>query len=384
MRKILGITCAAVIICLLTACGGKKQHFTIDGEIAGGAGKMLYLENVGIAKIVAVDSIRLKSDHFKIRHKRPAAPDFYRLRLGRQVINLAIDSTETIHIKADTVRFAKDYSLEGDVVQSQKIKELTLLQTDAALQYRDLQKQYESGVLSMDQYVENAYRIINDYKTEASNYIHSDYLSLSAYFALFQQINSLYFFDIYDKNDNKLYGAVANAWNTFYPESPRAIQMKNIFTGSRAVIRGEQESFGMQEADSKTVFDVALPSLDGKPVRLSEIGDGKLTLVDFTAYAANGSPTHNLQLAELYDYYRSQGLEIYQISLDSDNHLWKNAAVNLPWICVRDPESVYSTIAQKYNVVNIPTTFIRDQKGEIVARIEDYSTLNTTVSKYLK
>ena len=99
---------------------------------------------------------------------------------------------------------------------------------------------------------------------------------------------------------------------------------------------------------------------------------------------ANWSPAHNLQLAELYSRYRSQGLEIYQISLDSDNHLWKNAAVNLPWVCVRDPESAYSPIARKYNVTTIPTTFIRDRTGEIVTRIEDYNTLNATVTKYLK
>ena len=384
MRKILEIICASVIVFFLAACGGGKQQFTIDGEITGGAGKTLYLENVGVAKIVAVDSVHLKSDHFKFRHKRPAVPDFYRLRLGRQVINLAIDSTETIHVKTDTVHFAKNYNLEGDAVQSQRIKELTLLQTTTASQYEDLQRQYESGELSMEQYVENANRVIDAYKTAAKEYILLDLAALPAYFALFQQINRLYIFDIYNRDDNRLYGAVANAWNTFYPESPRAIQLKNIFAESRAVIRGEQEVVEIQEADSKTLFDIALPSLDGKPVRLSEIGDGQLTLIDFTAYTANGSPTHNLQLAELYNRYHSQGLEIYQIALDADQHLWKNTAVNLPWVCVRDPESVYSTIAQKYNVTNIPTAFIRNRKGEVVARIEDYNTLNTIVTKYLK
>ena len=384
MKKTLRITCTAVIIFLLTACSGKKHHFTIHGEITGGAGKTLYLENVGATKIVAVDSLHLKSDNFKFRHKRLAVPDFYRLRLGRQVINLAIDSTETIHIKADTVRFARDYTLEGDVVQSQKIKEITLLQSSTALQYNGIQKQYESGELSMDQYIESVNRVVNAYKTEAINYIHSDFLALPAYFALFQQINNLYIFDIYNRDDNKLYGAVANAWIAVYPESPRALQLKNIFTNSRAVIRGGQESLEHLEVDSKTLFDIALSSLDGKIVRLSEIGDGKLTLIDFTAYTANGSPAHNLQLAELYNRYRSQGLEIYQISLDADNHLWKNAAINLPWTCVRDPESMYSTVAKKYNVFEIPTTFIRNRKGEIVERIEDYSKLNATVTKYLK
>ena len=194
----------------------------------------------------------------------------------------------------------------------------------------------------------------------------------------------MYIFDIYSREDNKLYGAVANAWNTFYPESPRALQLKNIFTGSLSVLREEQAALDIQAVDSKTMFDIALPSLDGKTVRLSEIADGKVVLIDFTAYTAKGSPAHNMQLAELYDRYHSQGLEIYQISLDADIHLWKNAAVNLPWICVRDPESMYSSIAKKYNVTEIPTSFIWNRKGEIAARIEDYSTLNAAVTQYLK
>jgi hypothetical protein len=384
MKRIVEIICVVTIACFLSACGGKKQQFTIDGEIAGGAGKTLYLENVGIAKIVTIDSLHLKSDHFKFRRTRPAFPDFYRLRLGHQVINLAVDSTEIIHIKADTVHFAKNYTLEGNIASSQKLKELTLLQNTTALQYKALQKQYEAGELSMDRYIANTDSVIGAYKTAAQAYIFPDFLSLPAYFALFQQINKLFIFDIYNKDDNKLFGAVANSWNTVYPESSRAMQLKNLYAGARAVIRGEQQSLPIQETDSKTLFDISLPSWDNQLLRLSEIGEGKWTLVDFTAYAGSYSPVHNRQLAELYNRYRSKNLEIYQVSLDSDNHFWKNAAVNLPWYCVRDPESIYSTIAQKYNVINIPTTFIRDGKGDIVVRIEDYDTLNATVAQYLQ
>jgi hypothetical protein len=383
--KNIGSTLSIVaVVCILMACGGKKQEFTIDGEIAGGAGKILYLENIGIAKIVAVDSIYLKSDRFKFRHARPATPDFYRLRLGRQVINLAIDSTETIHIKADTAHFAKDYTLEGDIAQSQKLKELTLLQNNTASRYGTLQKLYEAGELSMDQYTANADSVISAYKTVAKEYIFPYFLDLPAYFALFQQINNLFIFDIYNKDDNKLFGAVANVWNTAYPESPRAVQLKNLFTGSRMAIRNAQRAIEVPQTDAKTVFDIALPSLDGKAIRLSDIGEGKWTLVDFTAYTGSWSPAHNLLLAEIYRQHRSQGLEIYQVALDSDSHFWKNAAVNLPWFCVRDPESIYSAAAQKYNVVTIPTAFIRDRKGDIVARIEDYTTLKATVANYLK
>ncbi|MDR2805298.1 MAG: AhpC/TSA family protein [Dysgonamonadaceae bacterium] len=384
MKTIRKIAFIAITTGLLTACGGGKQQFTIDGEIDGAAGQTLYLENVGAAKIVAVDSLHLKSDHFRFRQLRPASPDFYRLRLGNQIVNLAIDSTETIHIKADTAHFAKNYTLEGDAAKSQKLKELTLLQKNTAWRYRTLQKHYEAGGLTMDQYIATTDSVISAYKAVAKEYIYPDFLSLAAYFALFQQINNLFIFDIYDRNDNKLFGAVANSWNTVYPNSPRAIQLKNLFTGSRALLRQEQQTITMQETDSKTLFDITLPSLDGKPLRLSEIGDGQLTLIDFTAYTGSHSPAHNRQLAELYNRYRSKGLEIYQVSLDSDIHFWQNAAFNLPWNCVRDPESVYSAIAQKFNVINIPTSFLRDKNGDIVARIEDYETLNTTVAKYLK
>ena len=44
-------------------------------------------------------------------------------------------------------------------------------------------------------------------------------MSAAAYFALFQQIDGLLFFDLYDKNDSKAYGAVATSFDHYYPES---------------------------------------------------------------------------------------------------------------------------------------------------------------------
>jgi peroxiredoxin len=320
---------------------------------------------------------------FRFQHERPQTPDFYRLRLGNQIINLAIDSTETITVTAGEAHFATEYTLGGDAAESQKIKQLTLLQFNASQRYNALQKQYEAGEISMDQYVTGANAAIDEYKAKAKEVIISDFLAPSAYFALFQQINQLMIFDIYDKNDNKLFGAVANAWNAAYPESPRAIQLKNLFTGSIAVLRGERP-VEIKESDFKTLFDISLPGLDGKEIRLSEAGQGKITLLDFTAYATDGSPRHNMLLSGIYEKYKSQGVEIYQVSLDSDNHFWKNAVVNLPWICVIDPQSVYSELAQKYNVVNIPTAFILNREGDVTARIEDFSTLEKEIVKYLK
>jgi hypothetical protein len=382
MKKIIihGIFC--FLFFLFVSCGNKKQEFTICGEISGDTDKVLYLENIGTSKITILDSAKLNSGAFQFKRNRPAVPDFYRLRWGNQIINLAIDSTETITIRADGTHFAQNYTLEGDIAESQKIKELTLLQLNTSQEYNDLQKKYNAGKISIDQYQDEANRIINHYKTTAKEYIVSNFSATSSYFALFQQINNIMIFDIYDKNDNKLFGAVANAWNTAYPESLRAIQLKNLFTNARAALR-EERPVEIIEGNLKTLFDISLPSFNGKELRLSDISQGKITLIDFTAYAMKESPLHNLQLAEIYNKYKVKGLEIYQISLDSDEHFWKNAVINLPWFCVIDPESIYSSIAQKYNVINIPTAFILNREGEIVLRIEDYSRLDTDILKYL-
>jgi thiol-disulfide isomerase/thioredoxin len=372
-----------IFACLLASCSGNKNQFTVEGNIKNAQGKILYIENVGASSIALLDSIRIKGDgSFQFKHERPDVPDFYRIRLGNQVIHFAVDSTETIIIRGDTAQFAKNYTIEGSP-ESVKIKELTLIQLNANIAYNQLQKRYEAKEISMDEYVRQVNQVVGDYKTEAQKYIYSNPLSTSAYFALFQQINRMLIFDPYDKADSKAFGAVANSWNQYYAESPRAVQLYNLFTRSSAVLRGER-SVSVTEGNSVELFDISLPSLNGKELKLSEAGKNKLTLIDFTAYGMKDSPAHNILLAEVYEQYKAKGFEIYQISIDMDEHFWKNASSNLPWVCVRDPQSVDSRILKLYNVSEIPTSYLRDKEGNIVARIESYKDLGKEITKYLK
>jgi len=372
------------IIGVFTSCAN-KTHFTVKGNIKDGNGKMLYLENVTTSKVVLLDSIKLNnSGSYQFKHNRPAAPDFYRLRLNSQLINFTVDSTETITIDSDTIKFAESYTVGGST-ESEKIKALTLLQLKTSETFNQLQDQYRAKSITADEYKEKADTCINEYKTEAKKYIYSNPASASTYFALFQQINGLLIFDPYDKTDSKAYGAVANNWNQRYPNAPRTKHLVHLFTSALAVMRGEQNPIiDANTVESKDYFDVSLQSVDDKTYRLSEIGKDKVVLVEFIAYEMKESPAHNQQLAKVYEKYRNQGFQIYQISLDIDEHFWKNAAVNLPWICVIDPQSVNSDIVKKYNVNGLPTGFILNRKGDIVKRIEDYTGLETDIVSCLK
>jgi len=372
------------VLGIFIACSNKNQ-FTVNGFIKDGNEKILYLENITVSKAVLLDSVKLgKSGSFQFKHERPATPEFYRLRLNRQLINFSIDSIETITIRSDTLRFAEDYTIEGSL-ESEHIKTLSLLQLKTSETYNRLQNEYRSQTITADEYKEKVNACIEEYKNEARKIIFANPASASAYFALFQQIDGLLLFDTYDKTDSKAYGAVANNWNQHYPDAPRTKHLVGLFTTALAIMRGEQaRNLDASTIEGKDYFDVSLVSTDGATCRLSEIGKDQVVLVDFIAYEMNESPTHNQQLAKVYEKYHPQGFQIYQISLDTDEHFWKNAAANLPWICVIDPQSVDSDIAKKYNIRELPAGFILNRKGEISKRVENYDELAKDILPYLK
>ena len=86
----------AALMILATACKDKKEQFEINGRIAEADGKTLYFEAVTLNGIEALDSIRLdENGDFRFHGMRPFNPEFYRLRIDRQIVNLSVDSTDT-------------------------------------------------------------------------------------------------------------------------------------------------------------------------------------------------------------------------------------------------------------------------------------------------
>ena len=379
--NLLAVLC--VMLFLFTACK-KNSDFTVEGVVSGADGQMMYLENVGVSTVELMDSVKLTAaGKFSFTKPRPAFPDFYRLRLNNQLINFSVDSTETISFVADAGTFATSYSVEGSE-NCKAIKNITLAQLDANQAIHRLRKESESGLLADSVYSRQVLEAAEAYKDVARKYIYSAPMSAAAYFALFQQIDGLLFFDLYDKNDSKAYGAVATSFDHYYPESPRAKHLYNLALQSIKVIRS-QRPMDLDKVEKKEVsfLDIELPDVHGENTKLSSVATGKVVLINFTAYMSEWSPALNMEFGDLYTRYHDKGLEIYQISLDSDLHFWKNAASNLPWTCVRDPQSVYSQTAALYNVKQLPAIFILDRKGNLVKRVDDVKKLEADIKSVL-
>lgn len=377
------LTVLGLCMFFFSACNNSSD-FIVKGVVAGTDGQLMYLENVGISNVVTLDSIKLApGGKFKFTEKRPEYPDFYRLRLNNQLINFAVDSTETISFVADAGTFATSYSVEGSE-NSKAIKAITLAQLDANQAISRLRKEYEDKMISDTTYRMKVLAAADAYKEVARKYIYSAPMSTAAYFALFQQIDGLLFFDLYDRKDVKAYGAVATSYNHTYPESPRSKHLYNLTLQSMKVLRAQRPvDYSNVETKEISFLDIELPDVRGEVVKLSTVAPGKVVLINFTAYQTEWSPALNMALGELYTKYHDQELEIYQVSLDSDFHFWRNGASNLPWVTVHDPQSVYSQVAGLYNVKQLPALFILDRKGNLVKRVEDVKKLEADVKAVL-
>lgn len=373
---------AALLFAGVTACNNEPA-FKVQGEVTDAADKMLYLEQTGLDGIVALDSVELGSNGtFSFSAARPEAPDFYRLRIEDKVINFSVDSTETVEVKADYKNFATDYNIQGSE-SNQKIKELVLLQTD--LQER-VNKLAQSGI-PVGIVQDSLSRMVNAYKNNVKrNYIFVGPNKPYAYFALFQVLNGYMIFDpLNNKEDVKCFAAVATSMNNLYPHADRSRNLYNMVIKGMKNTRAPQVKpldIPADKIQETSIIDIPLMDINGTTRHLTDL-KGKVVLIDFTAYGSAESGARNLLLREIYDKYAPQGLEIYQISLDTDEHFWKTAADNLPWICVRDPQGSYSTYVNLYGVTKLPTAFLVSRNNELSMRIGEKTNLEEAIKKLL-
>lgn len=373
---------AALLFAGVTACNNEPA-FKVQGEVTDAADKMLYLEQTGLDGIVALDSVELGSDGtFSFSAARPEAPDFYRLRIENKVINFSVDSTETVGVKADYKNFATDYDIQGSE-NNQKIKELVLLQAD--LQER-VNKLAQSG-MPVGVVQDSLAHMVNAYKDNVKRkYIFVGSNKSYAYFALFQVLNGYMIFDpLNNKEDVKCFAAVATSMNNMYPHADRSRNLYNMVIKGMKNTRAPQVKpldIPADKIQETSIIDIPLKDINGTTHHLTDL-KGKVVLIDFTVYGSAESGARNLLLREIYDKYASQGLEIYQISLDTDEHFWKTAADNLPWICVRDPQGPYSTYVNLYGVTQLPTAFLVSRNNELSMRIGEKTNLEEAIKKLL-
>jgi hypothetical protein len=379
MKKIL---LSVLVIGFLTACNTGNK-FRVEGTVEGGSGEMVYLEHTGLSKSTVLDSVRInKKGEFHFRVNRPEYPDFYKLAMGTKQIHFAVDSTETIRIDCAYDNFSTEYTITG----SESNTDIQILRKSVV----EIQKKANQIIRGMNR--EESEKIMNEviamvetHKTMARPIILKNPRSTAAYFAIFQKINDSYIFSPYVKEDRPYCAAVATSYNTYMPAYDRS---KNLYSLVMDAIKLDRQA--RQKANWREIMDnVATGFIDielpDKMDRLSKLSDlsGKVILLDFSSYESRESVQYTFALRELYNKYAARGFEIYQVALDRNKILWKEAVSNIPWVCVRDENGPNTIHAATYNVTSLPSYFLISRGGDILGRDMNLQALEKEIEKQL-
>ena len=368
----------------IASCNDKK--FTVEGQISNAKDSVLYFENVGLEGINVLDSVKLdEKGDFVFTQESTIAPDFYRLRIADQIINVSIDSTETVQVKGEYPGMAANYTISGSD-NCEKIRELTLKQMALQSQAIALQQNMDLGITAANDSIQ---KLIDAYKEDVKlNYIYKEPMKAYSYFALFQTIGQwLIFNPRTNKDDIKAFAAVATSWDTYYPHAERGQNLHNIaIEGMKNQRIVDQRNQDLRVDASKVkeagVLDIDLIDNKGQMRHLTDL-KGKVVLLDFHVFAMDDSPARILSLRELYNKYQAQGFEIYQVSLDPDEHFWKQQTAALPWVSVRDADGVQSHQLLLYNIQTIPDFFLIDRANNLVKRAAQMKDLEAEIKKLL-
>ena len=371
----------ALAVLGMASCSEKKFH--VEGSITNAKDSVLYLENISLMGPEVIDSVRLDADgKFSLAGEAQQAPEFYRLRIYDQIISLSIDSTETVTVNATYPQMASQYEVSGSD-NCTKIKELALRQMD--LQQRAMAVGRNES-LTVEQSNDSILAMIRQYKEDVKrDYIFPDPAKPYAYFALFQTLgNSLLFNPRTNRDDIKVFAAVATSWDTFYPEAERGKNLHNIaiegMKNVRTIEAEQSKTIDASKIQTSGVIDIALNDNKGQLRKLTDL-QGKVVLLDFHVFGHKDSPARILSLRELYNKYHAQGFEIYQVSLDADEHFWKQQTATLPWISVRaEGNDSFLTL---YNVQTLPEFFLIDRGNNLVSRSQQIKDIDQEIKKLL-
>lgn len=378
---------ALAAVLALAACSGEQFH--VQGTIAQAKDSTLYFENMSLNGAVTVDSVKLGEDgSFAFSGDAPSAPEFYRLRIAGQIINVAVDSTENITVRAAYPTMASSYEVEGSD-ECLKIRELALLQMQ--LQAR-VNAVVAAPTLGVDAVNDSVSALLEAYKQNVkTDYIFREPMRAYSYYALFQTINvgqltTLIFNPRNSEADVKVFAAVATSWDAFYPQAERGLNLHNIaIEGMKNVriIRSRQQETYVDAAKVNTsgVIDINLPDNKGGMTRLSSL-KGKVVLLDFHAFATEGSTERIMNMRQLYNKYHDRGFEIYQVSLDDNEHFWKTQTAALPWINVH-VDDTNADVVRSYNVQSVPTFFLLDRQTNVVKRDIQIRDIDAEISSLL-
>ncbi len=346
--------------------------YEINGDLTNIADQMIYLDEITAKGRVVVDSAKIDaSGHFVINGNLNEA-DIFILKINNSNQDLLLISPdEKISITGDGTRL-RDVKVSGSEGTS-KLRELdeklevVQLKMDSLTAISNTLANDPNKAAKLKALNESAMKIINSHIDYLKSFINKNLSSLASIAALYQQVGRQPLLSM--DNDLDIFQTVDSSLTANYPTN---VHVKNLHSNITSTLsKKSKESFKNALVDVGSVApEISYPSPDGKVISLSSLR-GKYVLIDFWASWCSPCRRENPNLVSNYKRFHSKGFEIFQVSLDKTKDAWVKAIEkdNLLWPNhVSDLKYWDSEPARQYNVRSIPSNFLLDPDGKVIAK----------------
>jgi peroxiredoxin len=373
------------LLCLTAfvySCKDNSQ-FTINGAIKNpGSLKLVYLIEADSSQLKVVDSTTLSEDgKFQFKHVAPYA-NLYKLRIGgagggdqsaaaNNVYDLIAKNGDDIDFETDSKDATHTYIIKGSD-DSDKIKEFNKISNFYGEKNSKLVAEYQEKSQALGKQSDSLLKVymptfqknVADYGAAVLKFVNDNKSSLAAF-----------------------YGATSLDVYKFEPQLVAyADDIKDNFKDNPAV-----QSFVKQMNKIKPVSighkapDFTTTGIDGKQVSLADY-KGKYVMIDFWASWCAPCRQENPNVVKQYAAFHSKGFNILGVSLDKDKAAWQKAINDdkLEWAHASDLNSFEGPTERLYNIEAIPSNFIIDPAGNIVAKNITGADLEAFLTKTFK
>ncbi len=344
-----------IIVVVIGACKS-KDDFTIAGKFEHATPQSkVYLFALTKTKAEPIDSTVLSENgEFKFT-KSTKAVDFFKVAVDQNEYVVIAQNGDKINLSADLSDKTMAYNVSG-AMEADKLQELNTYRNQYNVKMAEIQASFDKQVeaspdkreMIADQLRPQLIKVSDDMVKFILKFANDNPEALTSFYAM----NSLNPVD-YEKEFMAYTDKIKSKFNDNQVVTDFLVRMAKL----------KSVQVGQDAPEFK------IETIDGKPLSLSDF-KGKFVLIDFWASWCMPCRQENPNLVKAYNTYKDKNFTILGISLDKDPNAWAQAvaADKLTWTHAGELNDFEGATVRLYQIEAIPSSFLIDPTGKIIAK----------------